>query len=95
MNYLLDTCAISELVKKKPSKKVLEWILGCDESCIFLSVLTLGEIQKGIAKLADSRFNLAVRPRCDPAVFRDICYDSLEKAKMELDKTGINIPSPQ
>ncbi len=55
MNYLLDTCAISELVKKKPSKKVLEWILGCDESCIFLSVLTLGEIQKGIAKLADSK----------------------------------------
>ncbi len=48
-----------------------------------------------VSKLADSSFNLAVRPGCDPAVFRDICNDSLEKAKMELDKTGINILSPQ
>ena len=55
MKYLLDTCAISELVKKKPSKKVLQWIQGCDEDAIYLSVLTIGEIQKGIAKLADSK----------------------------------------
>ncbi len=55
MKYLLDTCAISELVKRKPSKKVLQWIQGCDEDAIYLSVLTIGEIQKGIAKLADSK----------------------------------------
>ncbi|MFC1764809.1 type II toxin-antitoxin system VapC family toxin [Planctomycetota bacterium] len=55
MKYLLDTCAISELVKRKPSKKVLEWLQGIDEDTIYLSVLTIGEIQKGIAKLADSK----------------------------------------
>ena len=55
MKYLLDTCAISELVKKKPSKKVVQWIQGCDEDAIYLSVLTMGEIQKGIARLADSK----------------------------------------
>jgi len=55
MKYLLDTCAISELVKKKPSRKVLQWIQGCEEDAIYISVLTIGEIQKGIAKLADSQ----------------------------------------
>lgn len=55
MRYLLDTCAISELVKAKPRKTVVEWIEGCDEDAVFLSVLTLGEIQKGIAKLTDER----------------------------------------
>ena len=55
MKYLLDTCAISELIKRRPNKKVLQWIQGCDEDAIYLSVLTIGEIQKGVAKLADSK----------------------------------------
>jgi predicted nucleic acid-binding protein len=55
LKYLLDTCAISELLKAKPKKDVVEWIEGCDEDSIFLSVLTLGEIQKGISKLTDER----------------------------------------
>jgi predicted nucleic acid-binding protein len=55
MNYLLDTCVISELAKPKPEKKVIKWIDGYDEDFFFLSVLTLGEIQKGIAKLSDER----------------------------------------
>lgn len=55
MKYLLDTCTISELVKSRPSKKVIQWIGECDEDSVFLSVLTLGEIQKGIAKLGDER----------------------------------------
>ena len=53
MRYLLDTCVISELVKRKPDKKVIEWIEGCAEDLLFLSVLTIGEIQKGIARLSD------------------------------------------
>ena len=55
MKYLLDTCLISELVKKKPNPKVIKWILECDEDLMFLSVLTLGEIQKGISKLNDKK----------------------------------------
>jgi predicted nucleic acid-binding protein len=54
LKYLLDTCTISELVKKKPAKTVVEWINSCDEEMLFLSVLTIGEIQKGIAKVADA-----------------------------------------
>jgi predicted nucleic acid-binding protein len=54
MNYLFDTCVPSELLKRKPQQTVIDWIAQCHESSIFLSVLTLGELQKGIAKLIDS-----------------------------------------
>lgn len=55
MKYLLDTCVLSELVKKEPSKKVVNWILGVDENCLFISVLSIGEIHKGIEKLPLSK----------------------------------------
>jgi hypothetical protein len=51
--FLLDTNVISELVKPKPEPKVAEWIEATDEELLFLSVLTLGEIRKGIALLRD------------------------------------------
>jgi predicted nucleic acid-binding protein len=53
--YLLDTCTISELIKKTPQPKVIDWIAQCDERTLFISVLTLGEIHKGIAKLPNSK----------------------------------------
>lgn len=55
MNYLIDTCVISELVKTKPDLRVLQWVRLQDEESLFLSVITIGEIQKGISKLPDSR----------------------------------------
>lgn len=51
MNYLLDTCVISELIKKNPDANVIQWISEVEETSLFLSVLTLGEIHKGIEKL--------------------------------------------
>jgi len=55
LNYLLDTCVISELVKTKPDLRVVQWIRSQDEESLFLSVITIGEIQKGISKLPDGR----------------------------------------
>jgi len=55
MNFLLDTCTISEPKQKRPSAKVLEWLDAQDESKLYLSVLTIGEIKKGIARLESSR----------------------------------------
>jgi len=55
MNYLLDTCLISELIKNPPNKNVLTWISDIPESSLFLSVLTIGEIHKGIEKLPQSK----------------------------------------
>jgi len=53
MKYLLDTCVISELVKPAPNDKVITWLSSIDESKLYISVLTFGEIEKGIEKLAD------------------------------------------
>ncbi|MDA8430275.1 MAG: type II toxin-antitoxin system VapC family toxin [Geobacteraceae bacterium] len=53
MKYLLDTCLISELVKKEPNSAVVSWLDEQDEQKLFLSVLNLGELQKGISKLPD------------------------------------------
>lgn len=53
MKYLLDTNVISELVKKEPNPGVLNWIDERDEAALFLSVITFGELQKGICKLSD------------------------------------------
>ncbi len=55
MNYLLDTCLVSELIKKKPEPRVVEWVRRQAEDRLYLSVLTLGELQKGIAKLKDQQ----------------------------------------
>lgn len=49
--FLLDTNVLSELVKPKPDANVLRWIEETDESILFLSMLTLGEIRNGIARL--------------------------------------------
>lgn len=55
MKYLLDTCTISELIKKNPSPKVTDWVSKTDENRLFISVLTFGEIHKGIEKLPESK----------------------------------------
>ena len=53
--FLLDTNIISELIKPNPEPNVKEWIENIDESLLYLSVLTLGEIRRGIATLPQSR----------------------------------------
>lgn len=55
MKYLLDTCVISEIMKQKPSGKVTKWIKNEDETNFFISVLTIGELHKGIEKLSESK----------------------------------------
>lgn len=55
MSYLLDTCVISEFVAKQSSEKVVAWLGALDPEAVFLSTVTIGEIQKGIEKLPASR----------------------------------------
>jgi len=51
--FLLDTNVISELVRPQPEPKVAGWVEATDEGLLYLSVLTLGEIRKGIDSLRD------------------------------------------
>lgn len=46
--YLLDTNVVSELRRRKPHKAVLNWIAGAPADRLFLSAVTIGEIQAGI-----------------------------------------------
>jgi predicted nucleic acid-binding protein len=55
MAYLIDTCALSEFTKPRPARAVDKWFASLPEGVEFVSVLTLGELEKGIAKLASSR----------------------------------------
>ena len=55
MSFLVDTCALSELTKPKPSPRVSDWFDAAAPESLFISVLTLGEIRKGIERLGDGR----------------------------------------
>jgi len=55
MKYLLDTNVISELVAKQPNARVVEWLDGLDPNSVYLSVITIGELAKGIEKLPNSK----------------------------------------
>lgn len=54
MQWLLDTCVVSELTRKTPEPQVLAW-LTTHAADAGLSVVTLGEIQYGIERLAVGR----------------------------------------
>jgi predicted nucleic acid-binding protein len=53
--FLLDTNCISELIRPKPEPRVVDWMRAVDESLLYLSVLTLGEIRTGAAILPKSK----------------------------------------
>lgn len=55
MNYLLDTCVISEIVKPVPSSRVIMWINNIPSERLFLCSITIGEIRRGLTKLPESK----------------------------------------
>jgi predicted nucleic acid-binding protein len=50
-DYLLDTNVISELVRPSPDANVVAWVRAADETSFYLSVLSFGEIRRGIEQL--------------------------------------------
>lgn len=103
MNFLIDTCCISELVSRRPESNVLEWFEVHDELNLFLSVITLGELRKGIEKLPDStkkrKLNLWVK---DDLLTRfrnrilNISFEEVNKwgeVLAEAEKSGRPIPA--
>lgn len=58
MSYLLDTCTISEMVSVNPNAEVLKWFESQSEKSLYLSIITIGEIEKGIYQLVPSKKKL-------------------------------------
>lgn len=53
MGYLIDTNVLSELRRKQPDPHVVAWLQARPRQSLFLSVLTLGEIRKGLERVAE------------------------------------------
>ena len=55
MKYLLDTCVVCEIVKPCPNGFLIEWLHETPSDRLYISVLTIGEIRKGVSKLPGSK----------------------------------------
>ncbi len=74
----------------KKAKEVLLEMLIKDERVLSDPAPTVA-----VSELGDSSVNLVVRPWCDPEVYWDVYFDTVENAKSALDEAGIEIPYPQ
>ena len=55
MRYLLDTCVLSELVKREPDSHVLRWLAARNAHELFISAMTWGELLRGVSRLPRSK----------------------------------------
>lgn len=55
MSYLIDTNVLSELRRKQPDPNVVAWMQVRPRPSLFLSVLTLGEIRRGLERVEDAK----------------------------------------
>ena len=62
MIFLLDTVVLSELRKAKPARKVVQWFKAQKTESLFISVVSVGEIERGIerARKTDAEFAAAL-----------------------------------
>ena len=49
--WLIDTNVLSETLRRTPDARVMAWLAGIDTDKCFVSVLTLGELRKGVLRL--------------------------------------------
>ena len=61
MNYLLDTCVLSEFTRRQPEPRVIDWLGSIEEEKLFISVITIGEVQRGVERLPDSHRKTELR----------------------------------
>ncbi len=79
MRFLLDTNVVCEPTAAAPSPRVLAWLAACDPLDLFVSVVTLAEIEEGIARLPRTRRRGALE------VWRDALVASLGSRLIDVD----------
>ena len=55
MSFLLDTNVLSELIRPAPDANLVNWLSGLDEEEMYMSVVSVAEIRRGIEQLAPGR----------------------------------------
>ena len=83
MRYLLDTCVFAEYSNPKPAIQVIEWLEARSDESLYLSVLTIGEMEKGIVRLPPSRRRTGLEALLDQIMLR---FDS---HILDLDRTTL------
>lgn len=58
--FLVDTNVVSEIFKPRPDRRVQTWLREAEPSTLFMSALTAGEIEKGIARLPSGKRRTAL-----------------------------------
>ena len=89
MKYLLDTNVISEARKPRGDERVKRWISSVPVGDLYLSVLTLGEVRRGIGRLE----------RRDPAWLTTVLRDYADRiipvdAQAAEEWGSMNVPGP-
>lgn len=70
MNYLLDTCLLSEFMKPRENRGVIDWFDAQNDETLYISVLAIAEIRKGVLKLGTSKRATELRAWLDAVVVR-------------------------
>ncbi len=83
MNYLLDTCVLSEYKKPDPSAEVLAWLDEQSDDSLYISVLTIGEMDKGIFKMPTSK------RKTNLAAFVEILIARFDRRVLDLDTAAL------
>jgi predicted nucleic acid-binding protein len=60
VSFLIDTNVISEVAKPHPNPQVMAFLHETDEDRLFISVITLGELRRGVALKSDGRAKAAL-----------------------------------
>jgi len=55
VTYLLDTNVVSEWARPHPNPGVVRWLADVDEDRVYISVLTFGELRRGVDRLTPGR----------------------------------------
>ena len=68
--YLLDTNVVSELIRSAPDENVVSWVESQDTADLFLAATTMGELIRGVWRLAEGRR----RARYEKWIHEDLKY---------------------
>jgi toxin FitB len=79
---VVDTNAVSELMRPSPSSQVVEWVRGGDESDLYTTAITLAEIRYGIERLPDGRRKDVLR------ITTDNVFAAFEERVLPFDATA-------
>ena len=60
MNYLLDTCVISETARPRPDDRVMAWLDSVEEDALFVPAVAFGELRKGVERRDDGAKKIAL-----------------------------------